>query len=351
VIRNEDFTDAVALVQRHLKTATTGWSIGSFGVIAEFHRDADEAAEVLVSSGGGAVVTGKGAIRIDLKGDATVFPYETPSRNRARWNQGVNICLPDDGAGRMAGRVGLTEIGPDGDAVREEDRDAVLFDLGLGLPHVDACVRTGDPDLIEALRAHAGADMLSFEGPAMTAVIATSPHRVFLSRLGRVEVYQYIPSQANGLPTPHGPHTHLLPRLAAHQRTHAANVPLPEGRLPCLSMYPANPLSDGLGNARPFDPGAHDAFQDIVQRFAHAGHLRLKRRVTEAVRQGQMIDMPDMDRMHRALVRVCLRQIRCTNGETDTLACWRQMYEPGPADAQNPDGDHDRENGDASERS
>ncbi len=319
--QTEDFTDAVALVHQHMRTATTGWSIGSFGVIAEFHRDADEVAEVVLRDTGGTVVTGKGAIRIDLKEDATVFPYETPSRNRNRWNQGVNICLPDDEAGHMAGRVGLTEIGPDNDAVRKEDRGAVLFDLGLRLPHVDACVRTRDPDLIKTLRAHGGADMLSFEGPAMTAVIAKSPHRVFLSRLGRVEVYQYIPSQANGLPTPHGPHIHLLPRLAAHQRTHAANVPLPEGWLPCLSMYPANPLSDGLGNTRPFDPDAHDAFQDIVLRFAHADYLHLKRRVIEAVGQGRMINMTDMDRPHRALVRACLRQLRYADWRVSTEEC------------------------------
>lgn len=325
--------DAVRIAQRHLQTATTGWGIGSFGVIAEFHRDADEAAVFTPAPGGGTAVTDKGAVRVELSKGAKMFPYETPSRNRARWNQGVNICLPDDPGGRMAARTGLTEIGPDDAAVREQDRDAVLFDLGLALPHVDACVRTADPTLIETLRAHPGADMLDFDGTAMAAVIAASPHRVFLSRLGRVEVYQYIPSSANSLPTPQGPHTHLLPKLAAHRRTHAANVPLPNNWLPCLSIYPANPLCDGMGHDRPFDTEAHEEFQVIVQRFGLASHRRLKRRVADAVRQGAAPTIPDLDREHRALVRTALRQLRCTDGQSPNLDRWLDAFEPMAEDS------------------
>jgi len=316
------------MTQRHLQTATTGWSVGSFGVIAEFHRDADDTVDFTPTPGGGIAITDKGAVQVDLTDGVRVLPYETPSRNRARWNQGVNICLPNGPAGRMAARTGLTEVGPDVGAVRELDRNAILFDLGLALPHVDACVRTADPALIETLRAHPGADMLDFDGPAMAAVIAASPHRVFLSRLGRVEVYQYIPSAANGLPTPQGPHTHLLPKLAAHGRTHAANVHLPDAWLPCLSVYPANPLCDGMGQDRPFDAAAHDEFQAIVQRFGPANHRRLKRRVADAVRQGVAPMMPGLDREHRALVRACLRQLRCTDGDSQTLDIWREAFEP-----------------------
>jgi hypothetical protein len=48
-------------------------------------------------------------------------------------------------------------------------------------------------------------------------------HRVFLSRVGRAEVYQAIP-----LPDakrPDGPHTHVLPKLLRAGRTHSANDP------------------------------------------------------------------------------------------------------------------------------
>ena len=170
----DDHRDAVRMTQRHLQTATTGWSVGSFGVIAEFHRDADDTVDFTPTPGGGIAITDKGAVQVDLTDGVRVLPYETPSRNRARWNQGVNICLPNGPAGRMAARTGLTEVGPDVGAVRELDRNAILFDLGLALPHVDACVRTTDPTLIETLRAHPGADMLDFDGPAMAAVIAAS---------------------------------------------------------------------------------------------------------------------------------------------------------------------------------
>ena len=44
----------------------------------------------------------------------------------------------------------------------------------------------------------------------MAVILAASPHRVFVSRVGRIEVFQAIPS-ANGK-SPEGPHTHVLPK-------------------------------------------------------------------------------------------------------------------------------------------
>ncbi len=47
--------------------------------------------------------------------------------------------------------------------------------------------------------------------PAMAMILAANPHRVFLSRLGRIEVYQPIPPPSGK--SPQGPHTHVLPQL------------------------------------------------------------------------------------------------------------------------------------------
>jgi hypothetical protein len=52
----------------------------------------------------------------------------------------------------MSGRQVFTEIGADGGALRAEDRDGVLFDLGLGTLQVDACVRVGDPAVHRATK-------------------------------------------------------------------------------------------------------------------------------------------------------------------------------------------------------
>lgn len=41
----------------------------------------------------------------------------------------------------MSGRTAITELGPDAGALREEDGDAILFDLGIGAPHCDPSMR------------------------------------------------------------------------------------------------------------------------------------------------------------------------------------------------------------------
>ena len=51
---------------------------------------------------------------------------------------------------------------------------------------IDVCVRTGDQDLIRLLRENAGTSVLAPDNPAMGVIKERSPHRVFLSRLGRV---------------------------------------------------------------------------------------------------------------------------------------------------------------------
>ena len=50
----------------------------------------------------------------------------------------------------------IIELGPDPQPLRDRDRTGVLFDLGMGTPTVDVCVRSGDPDLIADLRAASG---------------------------------------------------------------------------------------------------------------------------------------------------------------------------------------------------
>ena len=93
--------------------------------------------------------------------------------------------------------------------------------------------------------------------PAMSLILRHSPHRVFVTRAGRVEVYQPIP--AHGGVSPEGPHTHVLPKLLAHGRTHAATEPIPAGWVSCAHSYPAHPLRDGYGRAHPVRCGAAPA--------------------------------------------------------------------------------------------
>ncbi len=75
----------------------------------------------------------------------------------------------------------------------------------------------------------------------LAAIKEASPHRVCISALGRIEVYQHIPSAGRHVRTPEGPHTHLLLRLL--KAGHAADTAIPPGFVACLTLYPARRLA------------------------------------------------------------------------------------------------------------
>jgi hypothetical protein len=310
-------------VVAHLRSAESSWNIGAFGAIAEFHRDSSEPAEISELG----VVTARGAIAVRLQQRCRAFAYELLSARRDLWLHGVALCLPEPEA-RMSGRTRITDLGPDREALRRDDRGAILFDLGLGLANCDFCVRTADPEVREALRAAGDAPLLA-NGPLLEILTRRSPHRVMLSRLGRIEVFQRI--GAKGGPPPTGPHTHLLPRFVRQRRTHAANVPVPKGWLPCVSLYPPNPIQDEEGRRKPLDRAELEAFRALLERFGDADHLRTKREVTAAVRGGEDPDpLAYPTRSQRAACRIALRQLRKLDGASPPLERWLCEFDVAP---------------------
>jgi len=208
--------NAFELIADQLADPEAQWSLGTFGAIAEFMRDAGEPAELVREDPTAAVVTPRGGIRLQALPGLKPVAFETITTQS--WSQRVAFCLPERES-TMSRRTVLTELGPDAQALRGEDRAAVLFDLGLGVLQVDCCIRTSEATLTEGLRAHAGRSLFDHGNPAMGLILQHGPHRVFVTRAGRAEVYQAIP--APGGTAPEGPHTHVLPKLLAHGRTHA----------------------------------------------------------------------------------------------------------------------------------
>ncbi len=193
------------------------------------------------------------------------------------------LCLPV-GQCAMNRRTALTELGPDTEALREQDRSAILFDLGLDALQIDAAVRIADPAIVARLREHTGRSLFEPENPAMGFILDANPHRVFIARIGRVEVFQPIPPPDGE--SPQGPHTHVLAKLLKLKRTHAATELIPKGWVPAGYLYPANPLKDADGRDRPFDRAHHEAFQAIMRAFGDPGWMGLKDRVAAAVAAG-----------------------------------------------------------------
>jgi hypothetical protein len=315
-------TAAIDLLHREIVNPDTQWSLGTFGAIAEFSRDRDEPARLAQSDHTVSAVTPRGGIAISSHPASR--PFASEGITKTGWNQRIALCLPEDDCA-MNRRTALTEIGPDHQAPREEDRESILFDLGLGALQADFCVRTGDRSLATRLREHTGRAVFEPGNPAMGMILAANPHRVFISRLGRIEVYQPIPPPSGK--SPEGPHTHVLPKLLKSGRTHPATEPIPEGLVPCAHLYPPHPARDGLGEVGPFDAMRHHAFQQMMAACGDPLTLAIKRRVVDAVLAGEPPTSVAGDRHGRTSIRIALRQMRAEGHASTTLSAWLASFD------------------------
>ena len=306
-----DITDATptprlrALFSEHIADPHSSWSVGTFGAVAEFHRDADEAVELSIGEDRYAAATARGALRIELVPGLRAFAYETLG-GHGQWSHAVALCLPKNAAARHGRRL-LAELGSDEGAVRPQDRGAVLFDMGLACLQVDVCVRSAEPDVVAALRAGRGRSLLEHGNRLMTEMPKLSPHRVFVCHFARAEVYQPVPPP-DGV-SPSGPHTHVLPRLMREDRTHAATVPIPEGWVPCAHCTLTS-ARDAEGRERPFEAVVHERFQSLLEQLGDPVLWDLKQRVLQALDAGcdPSIEPGAMSHQERTAVRVALRQ-------------------------------------------
>lgn len=318
-------TDTIrAVLREHIHDASSQWNLGTFGAIAEFMRAPGEPFAITDQPSRLAAVTARGGIGLDNLDRLRLFASE--SAVGTSWAHRVALCLPE-GTCAMNRRSVLTELGPDAQALRAEDCSGILFDMGLGTLQADICIRTADPALIALLRAQAGRSLFEPGNPAMPAIVAAGPHRVFLARIGRCEVYQPIPPA--GGRSPAGPHTHVLPQLLRSGRTHAATEPVPEGFVPCAHLVPAHPVRDATGHPRPFDEAAHRHFEDLLARFGDAALAGVKQALREAVANGaapEAFAVP-ATRFERHALRVALRQLMAVAPQEPRLAAWLVWHE------------------------
>lgn len=323
--------DLRSVLRAHLADRASSWSIGGYGAIAEFHwlpedpapddPESDDTAALRVS-------TNAGALRIALSDDVVPHAYQNLSRHPDRWLHGVALCLPWRRARRPM-RTVLTELGRDLNAVRSDDRDAVLFDMGLGLPHVEVCVRTDSPSLVKRLRAACGRSLLGRARDAMQAIKEASPHRVFVSQLGRLEVYQRIGSPDTQPPTPLGPHTHVLPRLLAARRANAESNDSPAYHRACAYLYPRHPLMDNMGHRKDFDREAHVRFTALMECWGDTAFVVEKKRAKSAMRAGVAARdyRAPAHRKARHALRIAIRELAQEIGDTVVVTDWRRRFD------------------------
>jgi hypothetical protein len=316
-------TAAIDLLHEQMADADTQWSLGTFGGIAEFSRGRNEKVALTQSATGASAVTARGGITIKLSDDCRPIAFECITKTG--WSQRVALCLPVDGCA-MNRRVVLTELDADREALKPEHCESILFDLGLGALQADLCVRIDDHEVVSQLRRHCGRSVFDPANPAMGLLLATNPHRVFISRIGRIEVYQPIPP-ASGK-SPDGPHTHVLPKLLKSGRSHAATEPIPEGWIPCAHLYPRHPLHGGYDSGS-FDAAGHASFQRMIGSFGLPGSLAIKRRVVDAIQADELPSALAVahDRPARANVRIALRQLKAAGMASPALQAWIAKFD------------------------
>jgi hypothetical protein len=328
--------DVLALAGEHLADPQAGWSIGTFGAIAEFMRDIGEATELATGSASVAASTARGAIRIVVSPQLRPVAFERPVGTGTHWAHNVALCLPGP-ASAMGRRTVITELGPDTEAVRAQDRDDLLFDLGLGAQHIDACVRTHDPQIIARLRAAAGRTLFDPASGVAAALTSLHPHRVFTSRAGRIEVFTPIPPPDGT--SPEGPHTHLLPALLASRRSYPHTDPIPPGWLPAAYVVPAHPTVDLLGRQIPFDRVRYDRFQELLRRYGDSTAVAAKSDIIGAVLAGESPppDPSALLRTTRRAATLALRQLVYLSPDPALLQRWAEALEQQAGRSRGPD--------------
>ena len=151
------------------------------------------------------------------------FAFETTTKDS--WNHRIALCLPEDQCA-MNGRTVLTELGPDARRAAHEQTATRSCSIS-GSARCRSIAACASPIPTSPRSCARIAAIRCSPARRWASSSPTNPHRVFLSRLGRVEVFQPIPPPDGK--SPDGPHTHVLPGLLRHRRTHAATEPIPDG--------------------------------------------------------------------------------------------------------------------------
>ncbi|TRW17219.1 DUF6925 family protein [Glacieibacterium frigidum] len=312
-----DFDDLADLAE----DPANGWSIGSFGALGEFVRDADEPAQLVRTSDRLTIVTARGAMRLERRPLAGLA-WESLSSDGRGWGHNLALCVPRGDADLC----GIVPLGPDDGAARPEDREGWLFDLGVARGCVSMCVRTRDAVLKTMLDDAAGQSLLGLPDLG-AAILRAQPHRVMLSPAGRIEVFQPIPAPHDV--SPEGPHTHLLPGLIASGRLHGANDPIPAGWQAALSMHPPPPWPGPRGQRRLVEARVA-AFAPLLARYGSRDDAATARRLIGALVEGRS---PEgfawfEDRRSRAKARIVLRQLAARD-RSGVVARWRRVHDRG----------------------
>ncbi|UHC17476.1 hypothetical protein LRS73_06205 [Methylobacterium currus] len=283
-VRPQADADALrAVLRQALADPMPTWSLGGYGAGATFRRDPDEPAD-LPSDGRPGLVTPRGALVLGEADTLVPVAYETALGGDG-WSQALALCRPLALLPPCPDPV-VSELGPDDEAARADDRDGVLFCLGLPLRQARllARVRGAAVPVLRAACGHPAGAALWARLPGLGAVLVAASGRA------RIEIV---------LPDAHpGPRALWFDKLLRQGRLHAATAPIPAGLAPVIHLHPPHPLTEAG-----YDHGRHAAFQGLLARWGDPTLVALK----TSILAGETVAVPD-SRAARAVARVAQTQ-------------------------------------------
>jgi len=206
-----------------------GWSIGVYGAVAEFVTRNASIPEIEIGGDGGLILrTPGGSLRLRPPPGTRMFELVGAARKLER-----RVLALHRSRLRAMPASGVTELGADEEAIGPAHRTERLFDLAVTRSMIRFCVRTGEASLIAALQRANGLDALDPAIGLVPALLASSPDRVVISPIGRIEVFGPIVRSDRG-----EPHTHLLPKLLACGNEIESGFALPDGYAAGVSIFP-----------------------------------------------------------------------------------------------------------------
>ncbi len=225
--------EVAGFIEESLRQRAGVWVLGVYGAVGEFLIGPDEDVEIVSSAETVTARTPRGALRLAKHPKTVAFAIGQKAGEAAP--RAIGFALP---AGRvnLPGDSGLRRLGPDLDAVSAEHQGQPLYDLGLGRKAARFCVRSADPQLIEALAIAEGMSWPDLLARTANEILRVSPARVIETGLGRVEIFTPIPSP--GGISPDGPHTHLLSDLISLGRDTPPDWDLQPVFAPAAMFYP-----------------------------------------------------------------------------------------------------------------
>lgn len=225
--------DIQSFLRRTLEERCGTWTAGVYGAIAEFSIEDGRSAIIEAEGDSVAARTAAGGLRFTITEAVRALAITKGAEPGAI--RAVALAIPRE---RLSLRVHerLTALGIDTLALAAENRAHHMFDLGLGAPGAQFCIRSGEADLVDGLNQATGRVWPALLQTFGARILQLSPHRVVRTHIGRIEVFAPIPPP--GASSPPGPHTHFLPEKIVARLEMQPGAELPSAYAPAAMFHP-----------------------------------------------------------------------------------------------------------------